>query len=183
MKLVILDRDGVINYDSDNFIKTPEEWIPIPGSLEAIARLKREGYSIVIATNQSGIARGLLTTDMLHRIHSKMLQALRNKGGDIDAIFFCPHGPGDGCRCRKPRPGMFEDITQRMKINLSNVLAVGDSERDVVAARDVMARPVLVKTGKGAKTLKTSTQLEGVPVFKDLASFTDSLLRGELVVS
>ena len=183
MKLIILDRDGVINYDSDDFIKSPNEWIPIPGSLEAIARLNREGYSIVVATNQSGIGRGLFNTDMLHRIHAKMLQAIRNRGGEIDSIFFCPHRPDEGCRCRKPRPGMFEDIAERLKINLSRVYAVGDSERDIVAARDTLARPVLVKTGKGAATLKSSDHIEAVPVCKDLAGFADDLLNGKLAAN
>jgi D-glycero-D-manno-heptose 1,7-bisphosphate phosphatase len=180
MKLVILDRDGVINYDSDEYIKSPEEWRPIPGSLEAIARLHREGYSIVVASNQSGVARGLFDLDMLGRIHNKMIEAIRIKGGEIDAIFFCPHGPDDGCRCRKPLPGLFEDIAARLNLSLNGIYAVGDAERDLVAARAVSARPVLVRTGKGARTLKKSKNLEGVPVYPDLAAFTDALLAGEL---
>lgn len=180
MKLVILDRDGVINYDSDDYIKSPEEWIPIPGSLEAIARLNREGYRVVVASNQSGVARGLYDMDTLNRIHNKMLQLLHNMGGEIDGIFFCPHGPDEGCRCRKPRPGMLEEIAERMKINLTGVYAVGDSERDIVAARDVMALPVLVKTGKGKRTIKSSKQLQDVPVYNDLMAFVEALLSGEL---
>jgi len=176
MNLVILDRDGVINYDSDEYIKSPDEWVPIPGSLEAIARLTREGYRVVVATNQSGIARGLFDTDTLNRIHSKMLQAVRNKGGEIDGVFFCPHGPDDRCRCRKPRTGLFEEIAGRLKGNLIGVYAVGDSERDIIAARDVMAQPVLVKTGKGKRTLKSSEHLQDVPVYDDLAQFVDALL-------
>jgi len=180
MKLIILDRDGVINYDSDDYIKSPEEWIPIPGSLEAIARLYREGYRLVVASNQSGVARGLFDLDTLGRIHAKLLEAVRGKGGDIEAIFFCPHGPDDGCRCRKPAPGLYEEIAERLKLNLRGVYSVGDSERDIVAARAVGARPVMLRTGKGARTLKKMKALDGVPVFDDLAVFTDALLAGEL---
>src|SRR3989344_6696053 len=141
MKLVILDRDGVINHDSDAYIKSPEEWRPIAGSLEAIARLHREGYKVLVATNQSGVARGLLDMDMLGRIHAKMVDAVRAKGGELDGIFFCPHGPDDGCRCRKPEPGLYEEIADRLKISLDGVYAVGDSERDVISARAAAARP------------------------------------------
>jgi D-glycero-D-manno-heptose 1,7-bisphosphate phosphatase len=180
MKLVILDRDGVINFDSDAFIKTPEEWLPIPGSLEAIARLHREGYKVVIASNQSGVARGLFDLDMLAKIHNRMLELVRAKGGEIDAIFYCPHGPDDGCTCRKPLPGLFEEIANRLSVALHGVYAVGDSERDLVAARAVGARPILVRTGKGEKTLRKGKSLDNVPVFPDLGAFTDALLAGEL---
>ncbi|MDO8704720.1 MAG: D-glycero-beta-D-manno-heptose 1,7-bisphosphate 7-phosphatase, partial [Sulfuricaulis sp.] len=180
MKLVILDRDGVINHDSDEYIKSPEEWAPIPGSLEAIARLHRAGYKIVVATNQSGVGRGLFDMDRLARIHAKMLEAVRAKGGEIDAIFFCPHKPEDNCRCRKPQPGLFLEIAERLKVNLNGVYAVGDSERDVITARLVAARPVLVRTGKGKRTLKKSKALADVPVFDDFAAFTDNLLSGKL---
>jgi len=180
MKLVILDRDGVINYDSDEYIKSPEEWVPIPGSLEAISRLHREGYTVVVASNQSGVARGLFSMDLLAKIHDKMLNAVRAKGGEIDAIFFCPHGPDDRCRCRKPLPGLFEEISTRLNRDLEGVFAIGDSERDVIAARALRARPVLVRTGKGERTLKKSKLLDSVPVFADLSAFTDALLAGEL---
>ncbi len=183
MKLVILDRDGVINYDSDDYIKSPEEWIPIPGTLEAIARLHREGYKVVVATNQSGVGRGLFDMDTLARIHAKMLEAVRAKGGEIDAIFFCPHKPEDNCRCRKPQPGLFQEIAERLKVNLNGVYAVGDSERDVIAARLVAARPVLVRTGKGKRTFKKSKLLQDVPVLEDFAAFTDNLLSGKLPVN
>ena len=179
-KLVILDRDGVINHDSDDYIKSPEEWVPIPGSLEAIARLHREGYKVVVATNQSGVARGLFDMDTLGRIHACLLEAVRAKGGEIDAIFFCPHKPEDNCGCRKPQPGLFQEIAERLKMNLNGIYAVGDSERDVVAARLVAARPVLVRTGKGRRTLKKSKALADIPVFEDLAAFTDALLTGKL---
>jgi D-glycero-D-manno-heptose 1,7-bisphosphate phosphatase len=183
MKLVILDRDGVINFDSDEYIKSPEEWIPIPGSLEAIARLHREGIRVVVATNQSGVGRGLFDMDMLARIHAKMLEAVRAKGGEIDGIFFCPHKPEDHCGCRKPQPGLFQEITDRLKVNLNGVYAVGDSERDVTAARLASARPVLVRTGKGKRALKKSKALANVPVFEDFAAFTDALLSGKLAAS
>jgi D-glycero-D-manno-heptose 1,7-bisphosphate phosphatase len=179
MKLIILDRDGVINQDSDAYIKSPAEWIPIPGSLEAIARLNREGYKVVVATNQSGIARGLFNMDTLARIHNKMQELAREKGGEIDAVFFCPHGPDDGCRCRKPLPGLFEDIAARLKITLNGVYAVGDSERDTIAARAASARPILVRTGKGVK-LKKAAHVSGVPVFGSLADFTNALTSGQL---
>ncbi len=196
MKLVILDRDGVINHDSDAYIKSPDEWRPLPGSLEAIARLHREGYKVLVATNQSGVARGLLDMDTLGRIHAKMVDAVRAKGGELDGIFFCPHGPDDNCHCRKPSPGLLEEIADRLKISLDGVYAVGDSERDVIAARAVAARPVLVRTGKGERTLRKDKNLgddsrDGggrtasgtaveVPVFADLAAFVDDLLVGKL---
>ncbi len=181
MKLVILDRDGVINHDSDAYIKSPEEWKPLPGSIEAIARLHRAGYHVVVATNQSGVARGMFDLNVLSKIHNKMLDAVRAAGGEIEAIFFCPHGPDDGCRCRKPLPGLFEEISDRMKVNLRGVYAIGDSERDGVAARAVGARPVLVRTGKGERTLKKKgAALDGIAVFADLADFTDALLADQL---
>lgn len=176
MRLVILDRDGVINHDSDAYIKSPDEWIAIPGSLEAIADLHQEGYKIVVATNQSGVARKLFDLDMLNRIHQKMLESVRHKGGDIDAIFFCPHGPDDKCECRKPKPGLYREIAERLKSNLTGVYAVGDSARDVVAARAVQALPILVRTGKGERTLAKGVDIDGVPVYADLAAFTDALL-------
>jgi D-glycero-D-manno-heptose 1,7-bisphosphate phosphatase len=180
MKLVILDRDGVINYDSDAYIKSPEEWKPIPGSLEAIARLHREGYRVVVASNQSGVARGLFDIDTLMKIHLKMIDAVRAKGGDLDAIFFCPHGPDDDCNCRKPAPGLFQEIAERLKVNLNSVYAVGDDERDIVAARAAAARPVLLRTGHGKRTLRKGKQLEGLPVYDDLAGFAEALLSGDL---
>ena len=180
MKLIILDRDGVVNQDSDQFIKSPEEWIPLPGSLEAMVRLHQGGYTLIVASNQSGLARGLFSMDTLNRIHTKMLQNLRQKGGEIDGIFFCPHGPDDGCRCRKPMPGLFEDIADRLKIKLEGVYAVGDSEHDIEAARAVKAQPVLVRTGKGERTLKKNNHLAGVPVFPDLAAFADAMLSGQM---
>ena len=148
--------------------------------MRAIARLHREGYRVIVATNQSGVARGLFDMDMLAKIHAKMVEAVRAKGGEIDSIFFCPHGPDDGCRCRKPAPGQYEEIADRLKVSLDGVYAVGDSERDIEAARAVAARPVLVRTGKGERTLRTSRNLGEVPVFADLAAFVDGLLLGKL---
>ena len=181
MHLIILDRDGVINYDSVDYIKSPQEWRPIPGSLEAIARLHRAGYRVVVATNQSGIGRGLLSMDTLAAIHTRMLEAVRKQGGEIDAIFFCPHTPEDRCDCRKPAPGLLKEIAKRLQMDLVGVYVIGDAERDVLAARQVMALPVLVRTGKGAQTLKQSKALDDVLVFDDLAAFVEALLSGELV--
>ena len=181
MHPIILDRDGVINYDSLDYIKSPQEWRPIPGSLEAIARLHRAGYKVVVATNQSGVGRGLLSMDTLAAIHTRMLEAVRKQGGEIDAIFFCPHTPEDRCDCRKPAPGLLKEIAKRLQMDLVGVYVIGDAERDVLAARQVMASPVLVRTGKGAQTLKQSKALADVPVFDDLAAFVDALLSGKLV--
>ncbi len=186
MKTIILDRDGVINQDSDDFIKSVDEWQPIPGSLEAIALLHRHGFRVVVITNQSGVARGLFSLATLNEIHRHMLNETRAKGGLIEAVFVCPHGPDDGCSCRKPATGMFRDVAARLKIEMSGVPAVGDSMRDLQAAQEVGALPVLVKTGKGRKTLKmlkkddSPLSPEEVKDFKDLASFTDALLAGEL---
>lgn len=178
-KLIILDRDGVINTDSPDFIKSPEEWIPIPGSLEAIARLNQAGYQVAIATNQSGIARGLYDLNMLDRIHEKMKALLQSFGGHIDGIFFCPHGPDDNCVCRKPKPGLLEQIETYFKINLKDneVLCIGDSLRDLEAAFFAGAKPILVLTGNGQKTAeKLPPNLENVEQFPDLASVVESLV-------
>ena len=152
MKLVILDRDGVINIDSDKFIKNPAEWKPIAGSLEAIAKLNHMGYRVVVASNQSGIGRGLFDMGALNAINDKMYRALAHVGGRIDALFFCPHAADSNCDCRKPKPGMLVDIAQRFNVNLAGVPAVGDSLRDLQAASIVGAQPMLVQTGKGKKT-------------------------------
>jgi len=186
MSLVILDRDGVINHDSDAHIKSPDEWLPISGSLEAIARLRRANYKIVIATNQSGIARGLFTIETLNRIHSRMLNHVHKKGGAIDAIFFCPHDAGDGCLCRKPEPGMLLDIAKRLKTTLHGVPFVGDSVSDLHAAISAGAQPVLLLSGNNeldlipGQRITTDTALGDVPVFQNLATFTDALLEGRL---
>ena len=169
MKLVILDRDGVINVDSDHFIKSPEEWKPIPGSLEAIARLNHTGLHVVVATNQSGIGRGLFDMAMLNAIHDKMFRMLGQVGGRIDAVFYCPCAADHNCECRKPQPGMFLEIAQRFGISLAGVPGVGDSLRDLQAAHTGGAQPMLVLTGKGAKTMAAGGFPEGTRVFSDLA--------------
>jgi len=173
--LIILDRDGVINYDSDEYIKSPEEWVPIPGSLEAIARLNQAGYQVVVATNQSGLARGYFDIATLDRIHKKMHDALALHGGKVAALFYCPHGPDEGCDCRKPRPGLFEQIARQFTVDLKGVPAIGDSLRDVEAARAVGARPILVRTGKGSRVAQQDVPGD-VPLYADLAAAVDALL-------
>lgn len=175
MKLIILDRDGVINYDSPAFIKTPEEWKPIPGSLGAIARLTQMGYRVVVATNQSGIGRGLLDMAALNAINDKMWKAANQAGGRIDVMFFCPHTCADKCDCRKPAVGMFKEIAQRFGLGLTGVLAIGDSLRDLQAAAAVGATPVLVLTGKGEKTKAAGGLPENTRIFPDLAAAVNAL--------
>jgi D-glycero-D-manno-heptose 1,7-bisphosphate phosphatase len=175
VKLIILDRDGVINHDSDAYIKNPDEWRPLPGSLEAIARLSRSGYRIVVATNQSGIARGLFDLAMLASIHAKMHQAVSGAGGRIDAIFFCPHGPEAGCACRKPRPGLFLEVLQRFKAAPAEVHAIGDQLRDLQAAHAAGCRPVLVLTGKGRATMANGGLPPDTAVRVDLAAVAAEL--------
>jgi D-glycero-D-manno-heptose 1,7-bisphosphate phosphatase len=176
MKLIILDRDGVINFGSDQFIKTPDEWKPIPGSLEAIARLTREGWRVVVATNQSGLARGLFEMATLNAINAKMHKAVAQAGGRIEAVFYCPHAAEMACDCRKPKPGLFDEIAARYGRGLKDVPAVGDSLRDLEAAASVGARPMLVRTGKGEKTLAAGGMPENTPVFADLSEAVDYLL-------
>jgi D-glycero-D-manno-heptose 1,7-bisphosphate phosphatase len=176
-KLIILDRDGVVNHDSPHYIKSLWEWRPIPGSLEAIARLNQAGYRVVIATNQSGIARGLFNAHAMEAIHRKMNALLVPLGGRIAAFYVCPHGPDDGCVCRKPRAGLFEQIAKAEGANLKDALAVGDSLRDIEAALAAGAKPVLVRTGKGVETLASGRLPRGVPVFDDLAAFAAEVTR------
>jgi D-glycero-D-manno-heptose 1,7-bisphosphate phosphatase len=177
MKLVILDRDGVINEDSDNYIKSPAEWVPIPGSLEAIARLNHYGYKIAVATNQSGIARGLYTIDDLNAIHQKMRTLLDRVGGHFEGIFFCPHGPDEGCDCRKPRTGLLHQIARRLGTSLTDIPVIGDSKRDLDSATQVGAIPVLVRTGKGERMLKKHPELlKTTAVYPDLAAAADAII-------
>ena len=176
MKLVILDRDGVINFDSPNYIKSPAEWKAIPGSPEAIARLNQAGYRVVVATNQSGVGRALFDMDTLNAIHGKMHKTVAAAGGRIDAVFFCPHPADSSCDCRKPKPGMFERIAACYNIDLTSVPAVGDSLRDLQAAATAGALPMLVLTGKGEKTLADGDLPEDTLVFKDLAAAVDDLI-------
>jgi D-glycero-D-manno-heptose 1,7-bisphosphate phosphatase len=177
MKLVILDRDGVINYDSDAYIKNPDEWKPIPGSLEAVVRLNQAGYHVVLATNQSGIGRGFFEMATLNAIHDKLHRALGQLGGRIDAIFFCPHAQEDGCPCRKPRPGLFEQIGHRLNISLHGIPSVGDALRDLQAAAAVGAQPILVLTGKGQKTARQGGLPPGTLTFPDLAAAAQAIIR------
>ena len=178
-KLVILDRDGTINQDSDDYIKSPEEWIPLPGALEAIARLNHAGWQVVVASNQSGLGRGLFDMATLNAMHAKMNKHLSAVGGRIDAVFFCPHGPEDKCQCRKPLPGLFEQIGERLGMDLKGTHVVGDSLRDLLAGVAVGCTPHLVHTGKGAAfqgqplptTFPSHTQTHA-----DLAGFVDWLL-------
>lgn len=178
MKLIILDRDGVINEDSDDYIKRPEEWIPIAGSLDAIARLNHAGYAVAIASNQSGIARGYFSMESLAAMSVKMSDMLAQYGGRIDAMVFCPHGPKDGCDCRKPKPGMLIEIGNRFRTSLGNVLFVGDNINDIKAAQAAGVKPVLVRTGKGKQTVATLAEnnFQDVVVYDDLAKVVDSLL-------
>ena len=175
MKLVILDRDGTINHDSDKYIKSPEEWRPIKGSLEAIARLTQADYRVVVATNQSGLARGLFDTRTLFAIHETLIRALAQVGGRIDAFFFCPHAADAGCVCRKPQPGMLLEVARRFNVALDDVYMVGDAQRDLEAAAAAGAKPVLVLTGKGAKTREEGRLPPGTRVFADLAAFAQFL--------
>lgn len=175
MKLIVLDRDGVINHDSAAYIKSPAEWRPIPGSLDAIAKLNHAGFHVVVATNQSGIGRGYFDMAALNAIHAKMHQALAQAGARIDAIFFCPHTMEDHCRCRKPKTGMFEDIAHRLNTSLAGVPVIGDSDRDIEAAAAVRASPILVLTGKGKKTRRAGKLPPDTRVFADLAAAVDAI--------
>lgn len=178
MKLIIIDRDGVINEDSDAYIKSTEEWIPIPGSLEAIARLNRAGYTVTVATNQSGLSRGYFDLKTLSEMHRKMESLLAEKGGHVDAMFYCPHGPGDGCDCRKPKPGLLNEIGKRFQTKLNNVLFIGDTLSDIKAAQAANAKPILVRTGKGEKTEKLLKEngFADVHVYKNLSKVVDAIL-------
>jgi D-glycero-D-manno-heptose 1,7-bisphosphate phosphatase len=177
MKLVILDRDGVINFDSASYIKSPDEWKPIPGSLEAIALLNQAGYHVVVATNQAGVGRGLFEMATLNAIHDKMHRALGQAGGHVDAIFFCPHAQDAGCHCRKPSPGLLEEIARRFNVSLQGVPSIGDALRDLEASAAVGAQPILVLTGKGKKTRNEGNLPEGTQVFADLAEAVKALLQ------
>ena len=177
MKLVILDRDGTINHDSDDYIKSPAEWRPIKGSLEAIARLTQAGYRVVVATNQSGIARGLFTTRTLFSIHDTLQRALGQIGGRIDAFFFCPHAADSACMCRKPQPGMLLEAARRFNVAPKDTWMVGDAQRDLDAAAAAGMKPVLVLTGKGRKTRDAGKLPPGTQVVADLAAFADKLAK------
>ncbi|MFQ5468683.1 MAG: D-glycero-beta-D-manno-heptose 1,7-bisphosphate 7-phosphatase [Gammaproteobacteria bacterium] len=175
-QLVVLDRDGVINADSDEYIKSPDEWHAIPGSIRAISRLTNAGYHIAVVTNQSGLARGFFDIGALNDIHRKMYQEVRKLGGRIDAVLFCPHGPDDDCACRKPKPGMLRELSERLRSDLIDVPMIGDSLRDLQAAQAVGGRPILVRTGKGAMTEESGEGLKNIEIFDDLASVVNELL-------
>lgn len=176
MKLIILDRDGVINFDSKYYIKSPDEWQPIPGSVDAIAALSRAGYTVVVATNQSGVGRGLYDLQTLDAIHEKMRQAIQAAGGDLAGIFYCPHTPDEFCLCRKPEPGLFVQIRDALHADLTGVWAVGDSLRDLQAAEKVGCQPVLVKTGNGAKLLAETVLPDRYLIFDDLQAVATYLI-------
>jgi D-glycero-D-manno-heptose 1,7-bisphosphate phosphatase len=176
VKLAILDRDGVINYDSDQYIKSPAEWRPIPGSIEAIARLNQNGYHVAVATNQSGIGRGLFDMATLNAINDKMMEMVFRQGGRIDALFFCPHTAAEECSCRKPRTGMLEEIAARFHTELKGVPSIGDSLKDLQAAETVGAQPILVMTGKGQKTQEDGGMPKKTLVFADLAEASRHLI-------
>ena len=175
-RLVVLDRDGVINEERIDFIRSPEQWRPLPGSLEAIARLCRAGLTVAVATNQSGVGRGLMSLADLDSIHRKMLGAVGEAGGQLSGVFFCPHTPMEGCRCRKPLPGLLEQIGAALDLPVAGAYMVGDSLRDLQAATSAGALPALVRTGFGSSTERQLPTGMKVPVFDDLAGFTDWLL-------
>lgn len=182
IKLVILDRDGTINHDSADYIKSPDEWLPLPGALEAVARLNHAGWHVVLASNQSGLGRGLFEVSDLNAIHAKLQQQLQALGGRVDAIFYCPHTPEEACHCRKPRPGLFEQIAERYGIDLRGVPVVGDSVRDLLAGAALGCAPHLVLTGNG-QALRGRELPAGFPpgtqVHEDLSAFVDDLLTRE----
>jgi D-glycero-D-manno-heptose 1,7-bisphosphate phosphatase len=175
MKLVILDRDGVINEDSDEYIKSVAEWKPIPGSLEAIAQLCQAGYQVYIASNQSGIGRGMFDFDALFAIHERLQRAVAELGGRISGIEYAPEHPDQASEMRKPAPGMLKDLARRLQVSLENTWFVGDSYSDIEAARAAGARPILVLSGKGERT-KSKHDLGGVPIYADLAEFVRTIL-------
>jgi D-glycero-D-manno-heptose 1,7-bisphosphate phosphatase len=185
MPLLILDRDGVINQDSERFIRSLDDWHPIPGSLDAIARLSRGGYDIAVATNQSGLGRGYIDLDDLEAIHARLCQQVAARGGEIRGIFYCPHRPEDGCDCRKPATGLLSEIEATLETNPRGCPFVGDSLRDLQAARAFGCDPVLVRTGKGEATLRQLQsgevdlpEAESIPVYPDLAAAVPALLAG-----
>ncbi len=179
-KILILDRDGVINEDSEAFIKSPDEWQPLPGSIDAIAQLYEHGFTIAVATNQSGIGRGLITQSNLDAIHEKMRDAVQDAGGDITTIAYCPHRPEDYCDCRKPQSGLFDEIANTLCVDLEGAWVVGDSLRDLQAGMARGCTPLLVRTGKGAQTESLLDEnpegFEDLPIFDDLAEAADYLI-------
>ena len=178
MKLIILDRDGVINEDSDNYIKSPDEWIPIAGSLEAIGALSQNGFKVIIITNQSGIGRKIFSIEMLNAIHKKMSINLAQYGGVIDGIFFCPCAPEENCNCRKPKSGLYNEVSDRLQISLENVFCVGDKITDIQAAQNARAKPILVKTGK--ENDDSGNIPKNIPIYDDLLSFVNKIITEKI---
>jgi D-glycero-D-manno-heptose 1,7-bisphosphate phosphatase len=175
-RLIVLDRDGVINHDSDHYIKSADEWLPLPGSLEAIATLCRHGYQVVVATNQSGLGRRLFNAECLDEIHEKMKSSVIAAGGELSGIFFCPHRPGDHCDCRKPKPGLLLQIEQAFGCSLKGRPVIGDSQRDLDAAAAVGARPILVRTGNGSTTAANLKGPDAPEIYDDLAAAVGALI-------
>ena len=172
---LLVDRDGVINADSPGYIRGPAEWIPIPGSIEALARISQAGWLVGVCTNQSGLARGLITADDLEAIHDELKARVSALGGRIDGIFVCPHAPDADCACRKPRPGLLAQAADTLGLNLGATTLVGDSPRDLAAARTAGARPILVRTGHGIATEESESD-DGLLVYADLAAAVAGLL-------
>jgi D-glycero-D-manno-heptose 1,7-bisphosphate phosphatase len=182
MKLIILDRDGTINADRADFVKSADEWVPLPGALEAIARLNHAGWHTVVATNQSGLGRGLFDMAALNAMHAKMNRLLQAHGGRVDSVFFCPHTPADGCTCRKPLPGLYQQIGERYGIDLALVPVVGDSLTDLLAGVAAGCQPHFVRTGKGGRLgdehlPELLQKVPGTKVHVDLAAFAEALIQ------
>lgn len=179
MRIIILDRDGVINQDSDDYIKSVDEWQPIEGSIEAISKLSQAGIKVVIATNQSGLARGLFDEIELAKMHQKMCELVELAGGTVDGVFYCPHLPADNCQCRKPKPGLIASIEKEFNCSAKNAYFIGDSLKDIQAARAAGCTPILVKTGKGLITLEKSPaeELANVQVFDNLLGAVNALIN------
>ena len=178
MKLIILDRDGVINEDSDDYIKSPDEWIPIAGSLEALGKLSQNGFKVIIITNQSGIGRKIFSIEMLNAIHKKMSINLAQYGGVIDGIFFCPCAPEENCNSRKPKSGLYNEVSDRLQISLENVFCVGDKITDIQAAQNARAKPILVKTGK--ENDDSGNIPKNIPIYDDLLSFVNKIITEKI---
>ena len=178
MKLIILDRDGVINEDSDDYIKSPDEWIPIAGSLEALGKLSQNGFKVIIITNQSGIGRKIFSIEMLNAIHKKMSINLAQYGGVIDGIFFCPCAPEENCNCRKPKSGLYNEVSDRLQISLENVFCVGDKITDIQAAQNARAKHILVKTGK--ENDDSGNIPKNIPIYDDLLSFVNKIITEKI---
>ncbi|MHA7840782.1 MAG: D-glycero-beta-D-manno-heptose 1,7-bisphosphate 7-phosphatase [Gammaproteobacteria bacterium] len=180
MNIILLDRDGVINEDSSHYIKSPAEWHPIPGSLEAIARLNKAGYKTIVTTNQSGIARGYYDENTLEKIHRTMQQALQAYGGNIDAIFICPHHPEAGCACRKPKPTLLLQALSQYNVEANSTVYIGDKWSDMEAAQAAGCQPILVQTGQGQHTVNNNSHAcETIPIYKNLAHYVEDRLSHE----